>query len=71
MTGVSGATLTLSPAPSATFAGLAASALKVMVVYDDWDVVVAGGRTTQQRFAYLALADATLDADHAARVFAA
>jgi len=71
VTGVSGATLTLSPAPSATFAGLAASALKVMVVYDDWGVVVAGGRTTQQRFAYLALADATLDADHAARVFAA
>jgi hypothetical protein len=71
ITGVSGSTLTLSPAPNATFAGLAASALKVMVAYDDWDVVVAGGRTTQQRFAYLGLADATLDATHAARAFAA
>ena len=71
VTAISGATITLSPAPSATFATLAASALKVMVVYDDWGVITAGARATQQRYAYLALADATLDATHAARVFAA
>ena len=69
VTGVSGATLTLNPAPGAPFG--APAALKVLVVYDDWDVVTAAARSTQQRYAYLALADATLDAAHAARVFAA
>jgi len=65
-------TLTLDPAPSGTFATLAASAaVKVMVVYDDWGVITAGGRTLQQRYAYLAQSDVTLDATHGARVFAA
>lgn len=71
VTGVGTNTLTLSPAPSGTFAGLAASALKVLVVYDDWTVLTAGNRTDQERYAFLAQADQTLDATHAARVFAA
>ena len=69
---VSGATITLSPAPSATFATLAASALKVMVVYDDWNVISAGANAAvQQPYAYLADATYTLDATHPARIYAA
>ena len=55
VTAVSGATITLSPSPSAppaTFATLAASALKVMVIYDDWSVVSA--RAGQAKYAFLA-----------------
>jgi len=64
-------TLTLSPSPSGTFAGLAASAVKVLVVYDTWTVLTAGNRTEQERYCFLAQADQTLDATHGARVFAA
>jgi len=71
VTGVSTNTLTLSPAPSGTFAGLAASALKVSVVYDKWTVLTAGGRTLQERYCFLGQADQTLDSTHAARTFAA
>lgn len=72
VTAVSGSTISLSPSPSATFATLAGSALKVMVIYDDWTTISAGGNAaTQQPFAYLADANFQLDANHAARVFAA
>jgi len=71
VTAVGTNTLTLSPAPSGTFATLAAAAVKVMVVYDDWSTIVTGARTRQMRYAYLAKSDLTLDATHGARVFAA
>ena len=71
MTAVGTNTLTLSPAPSATFATLAASALKVAVVFDSWTVLTAGSRDQQERYAFLGKADQTLDATHVARVFAA
>ena len=71
VTGVGTNTLTLSPAPSATFATLAASSLKVSVVFDKWTVLTAGSRTLQERYAFLGQADQTLDASHAARTFAA
>lgn len=71
VTAVGTNTVTLNPAPSGTFAGLAASALKVLVVYDDWTVLTAGNRTEQERYCFLAQADGTLDATHGARVFAA
>ena len=72
VTAVTGSTLTLSPAPSFTFAARAASTLKVMVVYDDWDVIIAGANAvTQAPYAYLADATDALDSTHAARVFAA
>lgn len=71
---VSGSTIELDPAPNATFTSLVASptgTLKVMVVYDDWDVVTAAARAIQQRFAYLADASFALDASTAARTYAA
>lgn len=71
VTGVGTNSLTLSPAPSATFAGLAASALKVSVVFDTWTVLTAGSRTLQERYAFLGDATGQLDASHVARVFAA
>ena len=71
VTAVGTNTLTLSPAPNATFTGLVASALKVSVVYDTWTVLTAGGRTLQERYCFLGQADQTLDATHAARTFAA
>jgi hypothetical protein len=71
VTGVGTNTLTLSPAPSGTFAGLAASALKVSVVYDRWTVLTAGSRALQERYCFLGQADGTLDSTHAARTFAA
>ena len=69
---VSGATITLSPSPSAppaTFATLAASALKVMVIYDDWSVVSA--RAGQAKYAFLADSSIALDGSTPARIFAA
>ena len=71
VTAVGTNTLTLSPSPSGTFAGLAASAVKVLVVYDTWTVLAAGNRTEQERYCFLAQSDQTLDATHGARVFAA
>lgn len=70
VTAVSADTVTLNPAPNATFVTLSASALKVMLIYDDWSVVVA--RPGQTQYAYLADASYTLDGGStAARVFAA
>lgn len=67
---VSGSTVTLNPAPNATFVTLSASALKVMLIYDDWSVVVL--RPDQTQYAYLADASYTLDGSSTpARVFAA
>lgn len=71
VTGVGTNTLTLSPAPSATFSGLAASALRVSVVYDTWTVLAAGSRTLQERYAFLGDATGALDSSHVARIFAA
>lgn len=71
VTAVSGAVLTLSPSPSATFATLAASALKVLVTYDAWTVITVGARTRQQRYAFQAADDGTLDASTGARIYAA
>ena len=72
VTAVTGSTITLNPAPSAGFIALAASALKVMVVYDDWDVITAGANAAiQQPYAYLADAANLLDATHPARTYAA
>lgn len=69
---VSGSTISLSPSPSATFATLAASALKVMVLYDTWTTIAAGGNaTTQEPYAYLADTVNLLDSTHPARTFAA
>jgi len=65
-------TVQLNPAPSGAYAALAASGtLKVMVIYDVWGAVVAGNRTEQQKYCYLANADGTLDATTNARVYAA
>jgi hypothetical protein len=69
VTAVGTNTLTLNPAPGAPFG--APAALKVLVVYDDWTVLTAGNRTEQERYCFLAQADGTLDATHAARTFAA
>lgn len=64
---VTGSTLELNPAPNATFVALSAGQLNVMVIYDNWDVVV----TAQQvGWCYLAESDGTLDGD-APRVYAA
>ena len=65
--GVSGAVLTLSPAPNATFTGLSGTPLTVMVVADDWSVVTAN----QQQFAYIADTSYRLDVNTAARTYAA
>lgn len=57
---VTGSTLELNPAPNATFVALSAGQLNVMVIYDNWDVVV----TAQQvGWCYLAESDGTLDGD--------
>lgn len=64
---VGGSTLTLSPAPSGTFATLAADAVKVMVVADDW----SSATTDQRAYAYLADTSHRLDASTRARVYAA
>jgi hypothetical protein len=62
----------LSPSPSATFATLAASSLKVLVIFDDWTTVDAGANaTTQERFCFLADSTYALDSTHGARIFAA
>lgn len=73
VTAVSGSTISLSPPPSATFATLAASSsLKVLVVFDTWTVIDAGGNAaTQSVFAFLADSSGALDATHGARAFAA
>jgi hypothetical protein len=71
VTAVTGSTITLNPAPAAPFGTTITAALKIMVVYDDWDVIAAASRLRQERYAYLAQSDGTLDADHPARVFAA
>lgn len=68
---VSGSTITLNPAPSGTFATLAASALKVVVEYDDFGTVVSSGNIAQRAYAFLGGADATLDSNNPARIFAA
>ncbi len=69
---VSGSTISLTPSPSGTFAALAASALKVMVLYDDWTTISAGANAaTQEKYAYLGDVTNALDATHPARVFAA
>jgi hypothetical protein len=60
VTGVSGSVVTVSPSPSATFVGLAASPLKVMVIPDDWTAAT----TAQQLYAYLADTTYRLDAEH-------
>lgn len=70
VTAVSGATITLNPAPNATFVGLSVNPLKIMVIFDDWSVVAA--RPGQTKYAYLS--DASYSLDGAAlpgRVFAA
>lgn len=69
VTAVSGSTISLDPAPSVTFSTLAGSALKVIVVYDDWTVVAS--RASQARYCYLADANGELDANTRARLFAA
>lgn len=64
--------LQLSPSPSASFAALAASGpLKVMVIYDDWTTIVAGNRTEQEKYCFMANTDGTLDATTDARIYAA
>lgn len=63
---VSGTTITLNPAPSAGFATLAAAALKVMVIPDDWTVVSA----SQRLYAYLSNASYRLDTNTRSRVYA-
>lgn len=54
---VGSVTVTLDPPPDATMVALAASTLKVMLGYDDWDVVVS----TQQRFGFWGASDGTID----------
>lgn len=69
VTSVAGPIVYLSPAPSATFALLAADPLKVLLMFDDWDVVVP----EQRPWAFLASAGYVLDASGtltAARVYA-
>ena len=71
VTAVSGAVVTLSPAPSATFATLAASSLKVLLTYDSWTVLTLGSRTRQQRYAFQADDAGALDSSTGARIYAA
>lgn len=69
---VGATTITLNPAPSGTFAALAASALKVVVRYQDWTAVIAGANAaTQGKYAFLADTSYELDSTHPARVYAA
>lgn len=63
----SGDDVTLNPAPSATFATLAASAIKVALVFDDY----ATSTTTQREYAYLADHSWVIVAGVRARVFGA
>ena len=70
VTGVTGSTLTLDTAPGATWVTLAGSALKVVIMYDDWD----NGQASQ-RVGWAYLADAANELDKAglktrARVYA-
>lgn len=67
VTGVSGAVLTLSPSPNATFSSLAGTPLTVLVIADDW----ASATANQKRFAYLAGAGYLLNATDPAKVYAA
>jgi hypothetical protein len=70
VTAVSGATITLNPAPAAPFPALSVDPLKIMVVFDDWSVVAA--RPSQTKYGYLSDASYSLDgAARAGRVFAA
>ncbi|NBW23268.1 MAG: hypothetical protein EBR82_86520, partial [Caulobacteraceae bacterium] len=46
-------TITLSPSPNATFTALCASALKAIVIPDDYDT--SGLQTGQKRYGYLAV----------------
>lgn len=70
VTGVTGSTLTLDTAPGATWVTLAASALKVVIMFDDWD----NGQDSQ-RVGWAYLADTANELDKAgtktrARVYA-
>lgn len=65
---VSGHTVRLSPAPSGAFSALAASSLKVMLVYDDWDLV---STPHQQQYAFLGNSFNLLNPSVPARTFAA
>lgn len=65
VTAQSGATATLSPAPSAAFSALAASALKVMVIPDNYTI----SSLAQRPYAYLASSAGTIVAGVRARVF--
>lgn len=67
ITAVGGSTLTLNPAPNATFGTLAADAVKVMVVPDDWGSSIVAA---QEEYAYLADATYRLDASTRARSYA-
>lgn len=67
VTGVSGAVVSVTPNPNATFSGLAATALTVMVIAEDW----ASASANDQQFAYLAGAGYLLNATDPARVYAA
>lgn len=67
VTASSGSTITVTPAPNATFTGLAGTPLTVLVVADDW----TAASVNQQRFAYLAGAGYRLDTTTAARIYAA
>lgn len=53
VTAVSATTITLSPSPNATFTALCASALKAIVIPDNYDT--SGLQTGQKRYAYLAV----------------
>ena len=67
VTGVAGAVVSVTPSPNATFVGLAATRLAVMVIAEDW----TGASANQQRFAYLADTSYRLDSTTSARVYAA
>ena len=67
VTGVAGAVVSVTPNPNATFVGLAATRLAVMVIAEDW----TGASANQQRFAYLADTSYRLDSTTSARVYAA
>lgn len=53
VTAVSATTISLSPSPNATFTALCASALKAIVIPDDYDT--SGLQTGQKRYGYLAV----------------
>lgn len=67
VTGVSGAVVTVTPAPNATFTGLAGTPLTVLVIADDW----SAASVNQKRFAYLAGAGYLLNATDTSKVYAA